>query len=680
MKCLYLSHKQVITMKFRLFVLTLVPFALCAQSSLKTANHQKPPSLQISDERKFEIQQKLVAVYRTYNPDSCLIYTRKNLELIKKNNWQSKKGKALLGLVSYATEKNQINDGLKFNKESEKLNLKNKDSYSLADNYYMYGRLFHLKADHKNAVANYLKAVDLGEKSKNYRIVSSAYRSLAFLYLDESDEKKSYENINRAIRSAEKAANSDELGFCYGVLAEMERNLNKKDNAQKNFLLAEKYFKQNHNEYGHAWLLTNWSLLDISDVDKSYRMQKEAQEIWDRISPHHYMSVANHYNTGFSYMDFYLNFSVYSKKHGFSKKELLEKAMQEFKISKEIAQKNNNQQWVMFNYLGMSELYRITKDIDNYAKNINEYHTIKDSVYSQDRKNEIAKLESRKVVEQKNKEIAYNRLVIKNKEREKLLSLVGLGSVTIIVILLFFLYRQSKKNTDRLTKLNNELETTNKTKIKFFGILNHDLRSPVSGLIHFLHLQREAPELMDDETKLRLENKTMDAAEKLLLQMEDLLLWSKGQMDHFSPEISEIPVQEIFDDIKDNFTWAENISFKFDFPEELKIKTDPEYLKTITRNLTNNAVKVLEEKQGEKTICWKAVEKPEYICLTISDNGHGASQEKFKALFDDRIAVGIKKGLGLHLIRDMSKAIGISLEVHSESGTGSEISLRIKKI
>lgn len=301
---MYLRHKLATTMKLRLFIFIFVPLALFAQSSSKTANDQKALLTKLPDEKRFEIHQKLVDMYRTYNPDSCLIYTKKNLELITKNNWQSKKGKVLLGLVSYATEKNQINEGVRYNKESEKINLKNKDIYSLSDNYYMYGRLFHLKADHKNAVANYLKAVDLAEKSKNSRIISSAYRSLAFLYLDESDEKKAYENINKAIKSAQEAKTSDELGFCYGVLAEMDRSLGKTKNAEKNFLLADRYFKENQNEYGRAWLLTNWSLLDVSNVDKSYQMQKEAQSIWDRISPHHYMSVANHYNTGFSYMDF----------------------------------------------------------------------------------------------------------------------------------------------------------------------------------------------------------------------------------------------------------------------------------------------------------------------------------------------------------------------------------------
>lgn len=667
-------------MKFRVLLLLFIPIVYVSQTFSNAETYRKALSGKISDEKRFELQEKLMNSYKTYNPDSCFLYTTKNLDLIKKNKWNDKKGKTLLGLVSYYTEKNRTIEGFKYNKESQQINLRNRDNFSLADNYYLYGRLFHLKADHKNAVANYLKAVDFGKKSENFWIVSSSHRSLAFLYLDESDKKKAYENINDAIKYAKQTKTTEALGFSYGVLAEIERSLNNKKSAQKNFILANQYFKKDKNEYGKAWLLTNWAILDVSDVDKSYRMQQEAQEIWNRISANHYMSVANHYNMGFSYMDFYLNFSVYSKKHGFSKNQLLEKALEEFKISKEIAKKNNNQQWVMFNYLGMSELYRIRKDIDNYAKNINQYYSVKDSVYSQERKNEMAKLESLKIVEQKNKEIAYNKLVIKNKEREKWLYLLGLASVFIIVILLFFLYRQSKKNTDRLTKLNEELETANKTKIKFFGILNHDLRSPVAGLIHFLHLQKEAPEMMDPETRLRLENKTIDTSEKLLQQMEDLLLWSKGQMDNFSPEISEIEVKEIFEDIKNSFTWTENIAFTFDLPENIKIKTDPEYLKTITRNLTNNAVKVLEEKEGDKTIIWKAYEENQYIYLTISDNGKGASQEKFKALFDDSVAIGIKKGLGLHLIRDMSKAIGISLKVQSETGFGSEISLRIKKI
>ncbi|GAA5091070.1 hypothetical protein GCM10023210_17980 [Chryseobacterium ginsengisoli] len=662
-----------------LFILFL-PLTLYSQEFSKLEYFKSELKKNISEEKRFDLQQSLINIYRIYNPDSCLFYTQKNLALIKKENWNSKKGKTLLGLVSFYTEKNTINQALKYNKESFAINTKNNDEYTLADNYYMFGRLSHQKGEHAEAVKNYLKSIDLGTKSKNLWIVNSAYRSLAFLYLDESNKEKSYENINKALRAAQESNSQEALGFCYGVLAEIDRSLGKLKEAQINFEKADQYFKNTQNEYGQAWLFTNWSLLDVNKLMESYQMQLKAQEIWDKTSPNHYMSVANHYNIAYTYLDFYKQYGKYQNQLKWNKNQLLKEAQKEFDISKNIAEKNNNKQWVMFNYLGMSELSRLKGDLDDYAENIQEYYNTKDSIYSQSRKNEMAKLESQKIVEQKNKEIILNKLIIKNKEREKLYYILGLFALLIIGVLMFFLYKQSKKNSDRLQKLNTELDKANKTNMKFFGILNHDLRSPVAGLISFLHLQKEAPEMMDDETKIRLENKVINASEKLLQQMEDLLLWSKGQMDNFSPEIKTVFIKDIFKDIEENFSWLENIEFKFDFPENMTISTDQEYLKTITRNLTNNAVKVLEQKEGEKIILWKAFSDEKNNYLSITDNGEGASIEKFKALFDDSVTIGTKKGLGLHLIRDLSKAINMEIEVKSEQNKGSTITLSSKKI
>src|SRR5690606_27639201 len=95
------------------------------------------------------------------------------------------------------------------------------------------------------------------------------------------------------------------------------------------------------------------------------------------------------------------------------------------------------------------------------------------------------------------------------------------------------LYRQSrnrKKNNLHLLSLNQQLDQANKVKARFFSILNHDLRRPVYNLIHFLQLQKESPELLDAGSKERIENQTLQSAENLLASMEDLLLWSKGQM------------------------------------------------------------------------------------------------------------------------------------------------------
>ena len=61
----------------------------------------------------------------------------------------------------------------------------------------------------------------------------------------------------------------------------------------------------------------------------------------------------------------------------------------------------------------------------------------------------------------------------------------------------------------------------------------------------------------------------------------------------------------------------------------------------------------------------------------ITDNGKGASQEEFKALYDAKEVVGIKTGLGLHLIRDLAKAIDCEISVDSKVNEGTTITLKL---
>lgn len=73
------------------------------------------------------------------------------------------------------------------------------------------------------------------------------------------------------------------------------------------------------------------------------------------------------------------------------------------------------------------------------------------------------------------------------------------------------------------------------------------------------------------------------------------------------------------------------------------------------------------------------MEQKDFVTLTITDNGPGASAEKFRALFDENVSIGIKSGLGMHLIRDFSKAIDAEIIVDSKENIGTSISIEIKK-
>ena len=104
---------------------------------------------------------------------------------------------------------------------------------------------------------------------------------------------------------------------------------------------------------------------------------------------------------------------------------------------------------------------------------------------------------------------------------------------------------------------------------------------------------------------------------------------------------------------------------------------DENYLKTIVRNLTGNAISVLKNTEHPH-ILWKAWKEHTVSYLSITDNGPGATETQFKALYDDTHAVGIKTGLGLHLIRDLAKAIDCKLVVNSELGKGTVITVIFK--
>ena len=141
-------------------------------------------------------------------------------------------------------------------------------------------------------------------------------------------------------------------------------------------------------------------------------------------------------------------------------------------------------------------------------------------------------------------------------------------------------------------------------------------------------------------------------------------------MENFKPQFHPFSIAGLFEETQKHFSSIENIEISFEDPENIILNTDENYLKTIIRNLTGNAIKALDKTSNGKII-WKAWQENNQTYLSITDNGPGGTQEKFKALYDDSEVIGIKSGLGLHLIRDLATAINAKIEVVSkpESGT-----------
>jgi len=217
--------------------------------------------------------------------------------------------------------------------------------------------------------------------------------------------------------------------------------------------------------------------------------------------------------------------------------------------------------------------------------------------------------------------------------------------------------------------LNNQLDEANKVKAKFFGILSHDLRSPISSLISFLHLLKNEPELLSANERDSYRQQIGQSTQELLQTMETMLIWSKEQMDNFKPVIKIVQVADLFDYLQKFFAQTTQVQISFSDPGELVVSADENYLNVIMQNLTSNAIKALRNNPNG-TISWKVHKEGMKTILSITDNGPGIQADQIKALYHEESGVNAKTGFGFHLIRDLAKAIQYRISVESKPGSG----------
>jgi signal transduction histidine kinase len=356
--------------------------------------------------------------------------------------------------------------------------------------------------------------------------------------------------------------------------------------------------------------------------------------------------------------------------------KLLVAALQQYETALSLYIKLKNNFEISENYKKKAAIEKLLGNYQDAIESNSLYVKHRDSIFNDSTKFSIKHVEDLREIELKDKELKIKQLELASKEKQKWLYILGIVLFASMGGFLFFQSQSRKKTNEKLQLLNSELDQANKTKTRFFSILNHDLRSPVANLIHFLHIQKDSPELLDEETKNRMQHKTISGAEDLLSSMEDILLWSKGQMENFKPQPKNITILQLFEDTQKVFSGYQKIQFEYQNPDNISVFTDENYLKTIVRNLTSNAINVFTSTQQPKII-WKAWQENNSCYLSVTDNGPGARQEQFKALYDDKEVVGIKSGLGLHLIRDLAKAIDCEISVVSETDEGTTFTLKL---
>jgi signal transduction histidine kinase/tetratricopeptide (TPR) repeat protein len=623
------------------------------------------------DTNKIKVVAKITETYLMLDPAKGIDYAKSGLALSEKLRYRRgiSRFDNLLGLLVGDTGNNVL--AITYFEQSYAMNVQIGYTFGMISNLNNIGRSYQRMSDYTKALTYFFKALTIAEENKITEQIALVGTNLTSSFFAQKNYIKALEYAEMTLKYGRLSNTPNNIGKALleiGIIREETR-----DSVSAKIYIdsALQVYEDMGNKPAIVQVLSEKAKLAYPDYEKAITLMQKAQVILNEIGPSSISSIGNLASLGSSY------YLLALKRNPPVRDFLLLKADSCLNLGIRIAKENSNVEYLANMYRDLS---RIQEEKLNYKPALDYFKTfysINDSLFSQDKKNELAGLESKYKLDLKDNEIAINKLKLVS-QRKTLLGLgIGLILLSIIGALLFWQNKMREKTNLALTLLNYQLDEANKVKLKFFGILSHDLRSPVSNLINYLHLLKNAPDLLSASEQAASRQQISQSTEDLLQTLETTLLWSKEQMEHFQPEIKSIPVRTLFDYLRKFFSHSGQPTLQFVGSENLNVLGDENYLKVIMQNLTSNAIKALRNTTNG-LIEWRAVSANGETKLLIIDNGPGIGENQLKSLLSENNSFNTGNGFGFHLIRDLAHAIKFKITVDSIPGHGTTFTLSRK--
>ena len=223
-------------------------------------------------------------------------------------------------------------------------------------------------------------------------------------------------------------------------------------------------------------------------------------------------------------------------------------------------------------------------------------------------------------------------------------------------------------------------------KDKFFSIIAHDLKSPLSAIAGLSELLAENVNAKDLDEVETLSTFILQSSKKAIELLTNLMEWSRSETGRMEFTPKKLSLRETINKTVEIFTLnaqSKRITINSDIPESLYVFADLAMLSTILRNLISNALKFTFA-NGKVDI--STTENENEVIVEVADNGKGMSEEILKKLFriDENISsMGTENekgtGLGLILCKEFVERHGGRIWVKSEEGKGSSFYFSISK-
>jgi two-component system sensor histidine kinase/response regulator len=568
------------------------------------------------------------------------------------------------------------------------LSIQTQDTFYEGYSYYLFSKIYWVKANYKLSTEYGFKALKLFQNSSYPQELSACLLSLARTLVELGNFQKAHQFIHQAYALG--TAHADET-----ILAPAYR--------EHSFLLTEIGQLDSalyYSDKGIDLFRKMGDSLDMSVLfgrkSRIYFQQKE----FEKSRQYAYEGlvidslVGNQRALGISY------YQVAQNEYALGN---IRKAIAHLKQSIRINSKIGNLNWQIRAHDLLATLYLETKRPDLAAAQLQQVSKFKDDLYNSEKNGQIQEMQSLHELESKEstiqlleREYALKQQQVKN---HRLFVTFLLVTVLFLVLLIFVLTRlrtiQNKTNRNLANKnavmeqqkisiqmQAESLRQIDQLKTKLFSVISHDLRGPIANLQSLLDLFTK--KLMTADEFLTLSEKLKDNLNLTQRTLENLLNWSLSQMDGIKTEKKKVEISSSIEEacrLMEEVATRKNVLLHKELQEPLHVWADANQLQVILRNLIHNAIKFSTLNDRIQILAFR---EDNHCQITIKDSGIGMTHEEIETLIGSKAyfsKTGTEQekgtGLGLLLCKEFINRNGGGISIKSAVGAGTEVSFTL---
>ncbi len=233
-------------------------------------------------------------------------------------------------------------------------------------------------------------------------------------------------------------------------------------------------------------------------------------------------------------------------------------------------------------------------------------------------------------------------------------------------------------------------ENASEAKTRFLANMSHEIRTPLNSILGFTQMLLKECKEQGISEKFTQSLKTIKTSGEILSELiNNILDLSKIEAGKATVTMDDVNLEHLIEEVFQlNRAKAtqDGILFDYDFDPELPkiVCSDRSKLNQILINLVNNAMKFTPKGRG---VHMSALREGDSILLQVRDEGIGVPKKYQSVIFDSFEQVDPSTtrsfggtGLGLNIVKKITKLLGGELKLESEEGKGSVFSAKIPLI